>query len=114
MEDVEIQIDEIKDFIIETYHIVLKACHRTPEEGCYEHDFYFHMIPIGNAWWMSSDHPVAIMLTDNNYQHLAKMAVQAGAGEVVVYSNEMVRECINSLVEYCRDKGLKILKTELK
>ncbi len=107
MEDIEIQMDEIKDFVNETYTIVLQNSSRNSEEGCYARDFYSQMIPQNNAYWMSVDHPVAVMLSGNNFRPLSTFTGEFG--DVVIYAKDTVETCVKSLVEYCVDYGLKVL-----
>lgn len=104
--DIEIQIDEIKDFVTEAYNIVLDNCNKTSEQGCHVRDFLFQMIPQTNSWWMSEDHPIALMLADNNFKPLNKFV--GAHGTVVVFGKEEVNICIKSIVEYCEERGLKV------
>ena len=102
MDDIEIGMTQDDDFVVATYNIVLEACRREKGGGCYSADFYFQMIPFSNSWWMAADHPVAIMLTDN--KRLALAQFKGPHGEVVVFSDENVKECVKFLVEQCEEK----------
>lgn len=121
--DVEIQKDQDEEvppqeFVKEIYAIAKKR-HQRSDEGIYAADLLYDMIPapLMNGkivWWMAQTHPIALMLLENNvnsdglYTELSSM--KSTLGHVVIYSDDMVKECRDCLVDLCKKFDLKVLE----
>lgn len=109
-----------QDFVKEIYDIAKKR-HQRSDSGIYPSDFLYDMIPtpLMNGkivWWMAQTHPIALMLLENNassdglYNELSSMS--SAMGHVIIYSDEMVKECRDCLVGLCKKFDLKVLEEE--
>ena len=114
MEDVGIDLEvgaavvSPKEFITEVYEMVRLKAKRNPRRA----DFYFEMIPRmgGELWWMSPDHPAALMLAEGEI--VPKGEFSGPLGKVVVYESTHVRACVDAIIEYCNTFELVIDKSE--
>lgn len=99
-------------FVREIFDIAAKRHQRDASKGIYPSDLLYDMIPMTLSggecvWWMSQSHPIALMLIENELEEISSMA--SPLGKVIIYSDEMVRECRDCLVELCQKYGLEIL-----
>lgn len=90
-----------QEFIGELYEIVKAKSRR---DSVYRQDFLFEMIPyLGDVWWMSVEHPLALMLAQNGYASI--QSFKGDCGDVVVYQSSDVNRCVDSIIEYCKSFG---------
>lgn len=114
MEDVNIDIESgvsADEFINELYEIVTIRNNRT--DGVYASDFLYDMFSCSvddqtKVWWMEQDHPISLMLKQNNY--IPESLFCGKLGSVVVYSDENVKACRDSIVMLCETMNKKIIK----
>lgn len=98
------------EFITELYDVVLSSSNRKRDEGIHREDFLFemfHRTVNGRIfWWMSPNHPLAIMMHDNGYPPYD--ASTHGFGNASVFSDDVVQTCLDSLVDMCKRNALSI------
>jgi hypothetical protein len=109
LENVEIEDQYISDI----YRQVLKRTHKTMEEGIHESDLWFDMFCADKQyWWMSIEHPYVAMIEENNKltggAYPKSQLFEGACGVVVVYTTDIMRECISSIVKLCEAHGFKI------
>ncbi len=107
------------EFVREIYSLAARRAHRDPEKGIYPSDLLYDMIPQvlkdeTIVWWMCSSHPIALMLMENDqtsggqYEELALW--KSALGKIIIYSDDMVKECRDCLIELCRQFKLNVLE----
>ncbi len=96
------------EFIAEVYDIVAKRHRRM--HGVYPSDFLYDMIPSCAeqvVWWMSFDHPIALMLKQNDFKCIKS---ESGPhGTIEIYTDVNVKECRECIIRYCREFGLVVI-----
>lgn len=107
-DEVEIDIeagDTSNEFINDFYDEIIVKQHRDPNQGIYESDLLFGMFFVApNQWWMRKDHPIALMIFENGYDPIKF------TDDVLVYSDSLVKQCQNDILELCVRFGKKIIK----
>jgi len=107
------------EFVREIYNLAAKRAHRDPSKGIYPSDLLYDMIPQvlkdeSIVWWMCDTHPIALMLLENDvnsdgeYEELASM--RSALGKIIIYTDDMVKECRDCIIELCRQFKLEILE----
>lgn len=107
------------EFVREIFDLACKRCHRDPEKGIYPSDLLYDMVPQvikdeSIVWWMSQSHPIALMLLENDissdghYEELATM--KSDLGKIIIYSDDMVKECRDCIIDLCHQFRLNILE----
>jgi len=119
-EEEEEEVVPPDQFVREIYDIAAKRGHRKLADGIYPSDLLYDMIPQvlndgeTTVWWMSQNHPIALMLLENDinsdgqYEELASM--KSNLGKVIIYPDDMVKECRDCLINLCREYSLDILE----
>lgn len=103
-------------FVREIYEIATKRAQRD-KDGIYPSDLLYDMIPQvlkddSIVWWMSQTHPIALMLLENDmtsdgqFEELASM--KSELGKIIIYSDEMVKECRDCIINLCHEFRLPI------
>jgi len=104
--------NRVNEFICELYDVVLSVNHRTREEGVYRTDFLFdmfHQTVNGEVyWWMSPNHPLAIMIEDNNYRPY--IVPGSMFGTAYIFKDQVVQVCLGSLEDMCKQNGLRVIE----
>ena len=99
------------DFLRNLHAELANRCNRKPDEGINRDDFYQEMIPhtTGNItyYWMAADNPIAVMISSNQCSPDACINSRQ-FGNVVVFEEQFVETCIDSLVGFCRQHELKV------
>jgi hypothetical protein len=113
MDEPLLEIDLEDQYISDIYNEVLKRTHKTQQEGIHESDLWFDMFCAEERyWWMSVEHPYVAMIEENNKisvgAYPASQLFQGACGVVVVYTTDIMRECISSIVKLCRSHDFKI------
>lgn len=113
-DDIELSGNRENEFISDLYGDVIEISKRTREAGIYLRDFLFDMFHVTTDnrtfWWMHMHHPVAIMLMDNHCEPVD--VVKSRTGTAVVYDDNQVRSCLDSLEAMCKRHGLTIIAEE--
>lgn len=99
---------------------------RCKRDVIYRQDLFYDMfsiiIPIGTEgyriWWMSASHPFARMLHEQylfhrSKEHSAIMLVRTRLGELVAYSDILVQECVDNIVQMFLEQGIGIVCEQL-
>lgn len=111
-EEVEIDIESgqtSNEFINDFYEDIVLKQHRDPTIGIYESDLLLEMFFVApNYWWMRKDHPIALMIFENGYDPIKYTHDETG--DVLVYSDSLVKQCQNDIIELCVRYGKKIIK----
>lgn len=96
-----------EQFITEVYELVQKHAKRN-EGKVLRSDFYYEMIPRlqGDVWWMAVDHPVALMLVQNEFKPVGEFSGMLGM--VVIYEGPVVKRCIDAIIDYCQEFKLSV------
>lgn len=98
------------EFITDLYDVVLLSSNKERDTGICREDFLFEMFhrSVGGRifWWMSPNHPLAIMMHDNGYPPYD--ASTQGFGNASVFSDDVVQTCLDSLVDMCKRNALRI------
>jgi hypothetical protein len=115
-EDEEIQRKFVADYYVEAK----ERNRRNDTSGIYTSDLLFDAIPYqianGNiVWWIAEDHPLAIMLKHNCMLSKGEICESLGnvnspLGKIVIYSDAVLKEARETVVNLCEKFGLKIIK----
>lgn len=119
LDDEEEEVVPPDEFVREIYSLAAKRAHRDPEKGIYPSDLLYDMIPQvlkddTIVWWMCNSHPIALMLMENDqnsggqYEELAMM--KSALGKIIIYSDDMVKECRDCLIDLCHQFKLNVLE----
>lgn len=100
------------EFLRNLHAELANKCNRNADEGVHRDDFYQEMIPHTTAdsvtyYWMAADNPIAIMISSNQCAPDACINSKQ-FGNVVVFEEQFVETCIDSLVGFCRTHELKV------
>ena len=103
------------EFIRNLHAEYLNKCHRDPHKGIHRDDFYTEMIPCRGRggrvyWWLARDNPITVMIMENDYFPDGKVSCKFG--NIVVFEEQVIETCLDSLVKFCRTYDLKILEEE--
>lgn len=87
------------EFISDIYHRISKLYHRG-DDGIYESDLWFEMFCVDEQyWWMNVNHPYVAMIVENDYgSYPITLLIN---NMVVVYTADVMRECISTIKNMC-------------
>lgn len=106
--DEEADGDPKVEFIRNLHAEYLHKCHRDPAQGIYRDDFYTEMVPcVRGYWWLARDNPITVMILENDYAPDGQ--VNCKFGNIVVFEEQIIETCLDSLVRFCRQHDLKII-----
>ena len=103
------------EFIRNLHAEYLNKCHRDPHKGIHRDDFYTEMIPwrsrSGHGYfWLARDNPITEMILENEYAPDGQ--VYSKFGNLVVFDEQVIETCLDSLVGFCRRYDLIIQEDE--